>query len=481
MGTNLLFRGGSQPATSVFARALVVAGAGTVLRPEDTRYATAMGRLFSSEASLTHPVCIVQPKDSAQVAAAINVARDFGFPVTVRGGSHSSLCAGNQALMIDLSAHFDQIVSNGNEAQLGGGVTMGSVLAALGSHARLIPVGVARTPGMGLALQGGVGYLTRSLGLTLDAICAVEIVTPLGEVLNLSEQSTGDAADLWWAVRGCAPNFGVVTSMTVRTFPAPAGVFAKRLLLPLDALPAYFELAPALPRNISASAVLGPPACHATNPVLFLYIVHAGDDAEGIHCVRELTSELTRRSGTTPLLEHGQLYPYHDMPPMDVPALVGFPTETPLENPAANPRVFTFKKSPFLKLLDADAAAGLVKAIRAVPTSMCRIDLQQCGGAAGNVSPTATAFWNRNLEWNCPLIGGWIGGDDDRKACTAWVRQTKKFLAPYTLGTYSVEITQELPETSQEVEQAFGGNLPKLSRLKRKWDPENLFRLYYPI
>jgi hypothetical protein len=481
MGSNLLVRGGSQPATSMFARALTAAGAGAVLRPEETRFAKAMGRLFSSEASLTQPVCIVQPKDRDQVAAAIHVARDFGYPVTVRGGSHSSLCAGDQALMIDLSAHFDQVVLKGDEAQLGGGVTMGRVLASLGSQARLIPVGVARTPGMGLALQGGVGYLTRSLGLTLDSIRLVELVTPGGEVLELSDRSSGAEADLWWGVRGCAPNLGVVTSMTVGTFPATNQVFARRLLLPLDALSAYFELAPALPRNISASVVLGPPAGGAGEPVLFMYIVYAGDDAEGIHCIQEFVNELISRSGMAPFLEHGQHHPYFDMPPMDIPALAGFPSETPPEIPATNPRVFTFKKSPFLKSLDAAAAAGLMKAIRTAPTPLCRIDFQQCGGALTDCPPTSSAFWNRNFEWNCPVIGGWIGGEDDRTACTAWVRQTVKFLVPYTLGTYSVEITPGLPETVQEVEQAFGGNLPRLRMLKRKWDPESLFRLYYPI
>jgi hypothetical protein len=449
--------------------------------PGEPGYANAMGRLISAEASLAHPVCIVQPKEVAQVATAVKMARDFGCPVTVRGGSHSSLCAGDQAVMIDLSAHSGQVTSIGNDARIGGGATMGTVLDSLAPQSRLIPVGVARTPGMGLALQGGVGYLTRSLGLTLDSIRAVEIVMPSGEVLELSEKSTGDEADLWWAVRGCAPNLGVVTSVTVRSHASPARVFAQRLLLRLDALPRYFELAPALPRNISASAVLGPPAGGPGAPLLFLYIVHAGDDVEGIGCVRELARALIRHSGTAALLEHGEVYSYHDMPPMDVPALSGFEMGAPPANPAMIPRAFTFKKSPFLKSLDVAAAAKLVEAIRAAPTFLCRVDLQQCGGALGDVSPTATAFWNRGFEWSCPVIGGWIGLDGEREACANWVRQTVQLLAPYTVGMYSVEITPGLPETAKEVEQAFGGNLAKLRRLKRKRDPDNLFRLYYPI
>ena len=96
---------------------------------------------------------------------------------------------------------------------------------------------------------------------------------------------------------------------------------------------------------------------------------------------------------------------------MDVPALSGFERGAPPADPATSPRIFTFKKSPFLKSLDTAAAAGLVEAIRAAPTSLCRVDLQQCGGALGDVSPNTTAFWNRGFEWNCPVIGGWIGVD----------------------------------------------------------------------
>jgi hypothetical protein len=112
---------------------------------------------------------------------------------------------------------------------------------------------------------------------------------------------------------------------------------------------------------------------------------------------------------------------------------------------------------------------------------LCRIDLQQCGGALEDVPPHATAFWNRSFEWNCPVIGGYTSLNGEREACAHWVRQTVQLLAPYTVGTYCVEITPGLPETAKEVEQAFGGNLARLRVLKQKWDPENLFRLYYPI
>jgi FAD/FMN-containing dehydrogenase len=473
-------------------RAFTAAHAGTVLLPGQAGYANALGRLFSSEASLAQPICITQPEDCTQVATILRIARDCGCPVTVRGGGLSPQCAVDGAVMIDLTTHLSSGTLIGDDARMGGGATMGDVLDILSAQSRLIPVGVARIPGMGLALRGGVGYLTRSAGVTLDHVREVEIVAPSGDVLTLSDDSRGDEADLWWAVRGAAPHFGVVTSVTFRSRPSPTRVFVKRLVYPLDALPAYFELAPALPRDVSASALLGRPQDPPGAPVLFLYIVHAGDGKAGIARVQQLTDELTRLSGTRPLLELGETLSYYDLPPYDVPALGGLQSKaatasadprwgaTPT-NPASNQRLFKFEKCPFLKFLDATAAAGLVEAIQAAPTSLCRVDLQHCGGALSDVAPTATAFWNRDFEWNCPIIGAWVGPDGEREECTDWVRQTMQVLAPYTVGAYSVEISPGLPETAKEVEQAFGGNLARLQALKRKWDPDNLFHRYYPV
>jgi hypothetical protein len=458
------------------ASSLATALGAAVLLPGTPEYARALARLFSAEASVTRPACIVQARSAAEVAATVKIARESGCPLTVRGGGHGALCAADQAVMIDLAAHLGAVALQGDVAVAGGGATMGGVLEALAPHGRLLPVGVARTPGMGLALQGGVGYLTRSLGLTLDHLRAVEIVVASGEVLHLSEQSSGDEADLWWAVRGCAPNFGIVTSASFRARSSPTRVLAQRLLLPLDVLPAFLEAAQALPRDTTASAVLGRPADAPAEPLLFAYVVHAGDDSEGALRVRDMTRAL----GRAPLLEHADLFPYAGMPPMDMPALSGFQTaELPV--PPASQRVFAFKKCPFIKMMDATAAEGLMTAVRSAPTALCRIDLQHCGGAVGDVLRDATAFWNRDFEWNCPIIGAWSASEDRSAACIDWATQTARTLAPYTAGVYAVELLPGRAETAAEVELAFGGNLAWLRELKQKWDPDRMFRHYYPL
>jgi hypothetical protein len=222
-----------------------------------------------------------------------------------------------------------------------------------------------------------------------------------------------------------------------------------------------------------------------------VYIVCAGASDDIVDGARKLTQQLTRSAGTKLLFERAKTYAYHELPPFDVPALApgkaaaATPGESrwgePQTNPQTQQRVFKYEKGPFLKPLDARAALGLIEAIRAAPTPLCRIDLQHCGGALSDVAPTATAFWNRSFEWNCPVIGPWIGLDGKREECTAWVRQIMQVLAPYSVGAYSVEIVPGLPETVSEVEQAYGGNLNRLRELKRKWDPDQRFRLYYPL
>jgi hypothetical protein len=393
--------------------------------------------------------------------------------------------------MLDLSPRFGGGTLVGTEAKMRGGAMMGDVLDLLEPQSRLIPIGVARIPGMGLATRGGVGYLTRSAGLTLDHVREIEIVLPSGEVRTLSDESKGDDAELWWAVRGVAPHFGVVTSVTFRSRPGPMRVFAQRLVYPLESLSAYFEIAPTLPRDISASALLGRPQDPLGPPVLFLYIVLAGESEEGITRVRELTAELTRRGGASPIWERGEILPYPHMPSYDVP-----PLEEVKPNLAANEarwgdlppvtdasqRLFKFEKCPFLKGLDAKVAVQLIEAIRKAPTTLCRVDLQHCGGALGDVSRTATAFWNRDFEWNCPIIAAWIGQQcEHAAACTSWGRHVTQILEPYTVGSYSVEITPGLPETNREVELAFGENLRRLQQLKQKYDPNGLLPHSYSL
>jgi FAD/FMN-containing dehydrogenase len=447
-----------------------------VLLPGSPPYEAVMAGLFFADAGRAQPACILQPRSAEQVAAALAIVRRSGGQATVRGGGASALCAADGAVMIDLAAHMGAARPAGESLEVGGGATMGTLLRTLAPDGRLVPVGVALVPGLGLVLRGGVGYLSRSMGLTVDHLEAVELVVPSGEVLRLSSASAGDQAELWWGVRGCGPSLGVVTAATLRTHHLPA-VYLRRLVVGLDALPAFFDWAPSLPRAISASLVVGPPGARPGAPVVYVCVVAAGADRAEIRRTDQEVDGFLARSPGVPFFDAGGACPYAAIPPFDVPALPGTPA-----TPVPEGRVYAFVKSYFLRnSLDAPAAAAVAAAIRAAPTPLCRFDFQHLGGAMGDVPRSATAFWNRDAEWNWVITGAWHGPAGEREAVVRWVREAARALPGHVAGAYSVELRPGMPETEAEVASAFGEHRPRLRALKQRWDPENVLGRYYPL
>lgn len=451
-----------------------------VLGPNSDGYRTAMDSIFFSDAALSTPCCVVQPRSAADVATAMRIASAQGLSVTVRGGGLSAECAADGAVMLDLSKHLNTGHLVGHRARVGGGARMGTVLDTLEPIDATIPIGIAKVPGLGLATRGGVGHLTRSHGLTLDFLEEIEIVVPSGDVLLLSQESTGKEAELWWAIRGCAPQFGVVTAATFRSVPRPS-VFVHRLTLPLEALTAYFEVAPQLPREISMSAVLGPPLAGAGEPVLFLITVYAGDDPGGIDQTRVAAGQVA--DGSSPQFETQGQYRYMDsMPEMSIPGLDGAEPLGPSLPVPGDPRSFLFSKCRFLgATLDSAVAQALTECARLAPTPLCRIDFQQTGGAIADVPVDDTSFWGRDSQWSNPINAMWGEGLGSRESCIAWARDTVDVLKPHQTGNYSVEVRSGLPETDDEVRLAFGDHLPRLQQLKRTWDPNSILSDYFPL
>ncbi len=380
----------------------------------------------------------------------MRIAAEEGAQVTVRGGGLSSLCAADGAVMLDLSAWLNTAVALGDTVRVGGGATMNTLLDALATESRVVPVGISGLAGLGLATRGGVGYLTRSLGLTVDFIEEVELVVPGGATYTLSDASTGDEAELWWGVRGCAPSFGVVTSATFRSH-AIGPVFVHRAVLPVEALGAYFALAPSLPRDTSISAVVGSRPGAETEPVLFTITVHAGDGDAGVERTLASMRALAARAGVQPMSERTGSYRFLEgVPAMAIPGPDGDEPHSPQAPMPGEPRGFFFGKSRFFPASLDDAFAEIVvEQARAAPTPLCRIDFQQTGGALADVDNEATAFWGRDSEWNVPLNAITADPARDREACTAWGRETMAALAPASIGVYSVELAARLPRDAR--------------------------------
>lgn len=449
--------------------------------PGSAAYAAALGRVFFPDAARRRPACIVAPTSTQDVSSVMKIARATGCSVTVRGGGLSSNCVADDAIMVDLSACLDQAVSDGNVVVVGGGATMGTMLDALAGDARTVPIGIVRLAGLGLATRGGVGYLTRSLGLTVDQLVSIELVVPSGEVVQLSDASAGADADLWWAVRGCAPSLGVVTSATFRTH-AAGPMFVDRMVVAPDALTAYFDLAPGLPRHTSMSAVLGTvPGAPGTHGLL-VYTACASSSPSAIDAASRAATAVADSSASSPIFRKQETGTFlGGFPDMALPFADGR-EPPPVQAPAPGERTgFFFGKSVFLDATPgADLAAALQEQLRRAPTPACRIDLQHTGGALSDVSETDTAFWGRRAEWNAPVNA--ISADEGQRAeCLAWARDTVAAFRPHTIGVYGVELRPGFPETDREVEAAYGGNLARLRRLARRYDPTGVLDRYAPL
>ncbi|MBJ8344736.1 FAD-binding oxidoreductase [Antrihabitans sp. YC2-6] len=445
-------------------------------QPGTRGYENALGRVFFPDASRRHPACVVQPETVDDVSAVLRIATATGCPVNVRGGGLSSNCVADGTVMLDLSARLKSARPQGDRVRLEGGSTVGSMLRTLAPAGRAVPVGIVGHAGIGLATRGGVGYFTRSLGLTLDHLVEVELVLPSGDVVRLSEDSSGTEADLWWAVRGCAPSFGVVTSAVLRTHEV-GPMWVDRAVVGLDALPEYFRVAPELPRDTTMGAVLGYTELSPNDPVLFVFTACASQDAQDIDRARAATTAVTRGSKRDAFYRSEMSGTYLDgLPQFAIPGANGAEPE-PIQLPEpADLRGSFFGKSVFVgPTLDSAVADALAEQIRAAPTQACRIDFQHTGGALGDVDDGATAFWGRKGEWNIPLNAIW-SPEDDGDACLAWAGNTLAALAPHRLGVYSVELRPGFRETEDEIQAAYGGNLTRLRSLRDRTDPAGLLK-----
>jgi FAD/FMN-containing dehydrogenase len=441
-----------------------------VQAPGTTGYEDSLARVFFPDAARRRPSCVVAPRSVDDVATVMRTATASGSPVTVRGGGLSSTCVADGAIMLDLSAHLHGARPDGDHVVMAGGATVATMLDALAPAGRAVPVGIVGHAGLGLATRGGVGYLTRSLGLTLDHLVGVELVLPTGDVVHLSGASSGEDADLWWAVLGGAPYVGVVTSAELRSHEV-GPVWVDRTVVGLDALATYFRVAPELPRDTTMGAVLGYTPL-SDEPVLFVYTACASRDETTVGRARAATSAVAAGAHSSPLYRSETSGRYlRGLPEFAVPGAGGAdPEPIRLPRPGDGPRGSFFGKAVFTgPTLDSAVADALAERIRAAPTPACRIDFQHTGGALGDVDDSATAFWGRGGEWNIPLNAIWTDPADG-DACTTWARDTVQALASHTTGVYSVELRPDVAETRTEVQAAYGGNLARLQALRHRYD-----------
>jgi FAD/FMN-containing dehydrogenase len=404
------------------------------------------------------PAAIVRPADAAEVAQVVGLARDTGLELAVRSGGHS--LAGHSVadggIVLDLSQLTAlEVDRERRSAWAQTGLTAGAYTKAVGADGLVTGFGDTGSVGIGgLTLGGGVGYLVRRHGLTIDNLLAAEVVTADGRVLQVDHERH---PDLFWAIRGGGGNFGVATRLRFRLHELP-GIVGGMLLLPADAgvIEGFVAAAGAAPEELSAIANIMvappmpflPPEAHG-RLVIMAMLAYAGDAEAGERALAPF------RALAEPLADMVQPMPYAGL----------FVPQEDIEVTEESAR------SMFLDGFDRAAAETVVQHLQASTAPMAVAQLRVLGGAMARVPADATAFAHRDR----PIMAG-VGAvyehAADRPAHDAWADGFAAALRGGP-GVYVNFLSDEGPE---RVREAYPGpTWDRLVEAKRRYDPHNLF------
>jgi FAD/FMN-containing dehydrogenase len=428
---------------------------GQVLRPGDAGFDAAR-RVWNGMIDRS-PALIVRCAGAADVVRAVDFARDQGLPLAVRGGGHSA--AGNGVveggLVIDLSAMKGIRVNPGRRTvRAESGLTWREFDAETQAFGLATTGGVVSSTGIaGLTLGGGIGWLMRSHGLSVDNLLSVDLVTADGRLRTVS---AGEDPDLFWAVRGGGGNFGVGTSFEYRLHPVGPTVLGGLLIWPRaqarDVLRRYRDFTRTAPENASAYAALG--TSPDGQPVVLVVPFFNGPLAEGEALLRPL------REFGPPLADLVQPMPYTVFQQILDPL-----------NPPGN-RVYW--KSAVLQRLDDDAIDTIVEHAAAPASPLSAAIIEYYGGAANRVGAGETAYPLRDAEYSLNAVSAWTDPAQDA-ANIRWARRLWEAVWPFSPGSVYVNFLGA-DEGDDRVRAAYGPNYDRLAAIKARYDPGNLFR-----
>jgi len=435
---------------------------GTVTGPDDPDYDVA--RAVRNGMIDKRPAVVVQAANAGDVMAAVRFAADHGLTVAVRGGAHSVPGFGtcDDGVVVDLSAMRGVRVDPQNQtARVAGGATWGDLNAATYPFGLATTGGIISTTGVGgLTLGGGIGYLARGLGLSLDNLLAADVVTGDGSFHVASEK---DDPDLFWAIRGGGGNFGVVTSFEFRLSPVK-DIYGGPMFFELDKAGDLFRLY----REFIADAPEefgGFPAYQIAPPLPFIPEERHGTT---------LALMVTCWAGD---LDRGEevLKPFRDLAPV-VAEMVG-----PMPYPALNSAfddlypsgLRHYWKASFVKELTDEAIDAHVEHGSRVPEMTSTMHIYPINGACQRVAPDATAFAYRDANFATVIAGMWPDEKDDERN-TAWVRDYYDAIAPLSEEGGYINFMAE--DDQGRIRSNYRGNYDRLQQLKGKYDPGNLFR-----
>jgi len=435
---------------------LVAAFNGRLVGPDDADYDEV--RAVHNGLVDRRPGLIARCHNVADVRDAVMFGRTAGVEISIRGGGHNvaGRAVTDGGLMIDLSLMRSVDVDPGRRrARAQGGATWNEYNRVTNVYGQATTGGVVSTTGVaGLTLGGGLGWLMGKYGMSIDNLRAAEVVTADGAVRIVDDEHE---PDLFWALRGGGGNFGVAASLEFETHPLDivlGGLLAHPLAAAGDVVSRYREFAMQMSDDASVFCALVHAPDGSGAKLCAIPLCHAGP-------IDEAEAELR------PLREFGP-------PVMDLVAPMPYPAVNTMLDAGFPRGALNYWRSAFLTDLSDAAVAALVDAYEAVPSPMTGIVIEHFHGAACRVAPTATAFPHRNPGFNLVITGQW---DDptDTSTNVKWVQDTLAALEPYTAQrTYMNYVAQDEVD---RLDAAYGPNVDRLRDVKRRYDPDNLFRL----
>ncbi len=437
---------------------------GGLTTPEDPGYDQA--RAVYNAMHDRRPAAVVRCADAADVMESIRFSRERGLDVAVRGGGHSvpgfGTCDGG--LVIDMSGirnvHVDPAKRT---ARVGGGATWGDFDHAAHPFGLATTGGIISTTGVaGLTLGGGIGYLTRSCGLSIDNLLGADVVTADGKLVKASDFQN---EDLFWGLRGGGGNFGVVTSMEFQLHPVDT-IVGGPLFYEVDDAAAvmsfYREYVEKAPEELGMFF-----AWQIAPPLPFIPEDRVGD----LFCVM-----VTCWAGD-PQEADAVLKPFYDVAPVKAHH-VG-PMPYPALNSAFDGLVphglQHYWKADFVDELTDEAIAAHIDHGKRTPVVNSTMHLYSINGAAARVGPDETAFGHRDKKFAAVIAGMWPDAADN-VANTAWVKEYYSAIHPHS-GSEGGYINFMAGDDDGRVEANYGRNYSRLARVKAAYDPDNVFHL----
>ncbi len=432
---------------------------GRVIVPDDADYDEARAVFYGGFDR--HPAVIVRAANAADVAKVVTLARESGAELAIRSGGHSVLghSVSEGGLVLDLKdMHALQIDAERRTAWVEPGLTAGEYTTAAGAYGLATGFGDTGSVGIGgITLGGGVGFLVRKYGLTIDDLLAAEVVTADGKLLHVDDNSY---PDLFWALRGGGGNFGVATRFQFRLHPVDQ-IMGGMLFLPAtpEVIAGFIAAAEAAPEELStiANVMAAPPmpfipAEFHGKLIILAMMVYAGEVEAGERVYAPF------RALATPLADMVREMRYPEM----------YPPEDASYHPTA------VGHNMFLDRIDRDVAGTIFRYLQESDAAVRVAQLRVLGGAMARVPVEATAFAHRRSRIMVNLAA-FYDGPQDRVVRQAWVAD---FAAAIQQGDHGAYVNFMVEEGEAQVRAAYpGATWDRLAAIKARYDPTNLFRL----